>query len=252
MPRGWGDSWGFRMGRTRRCATTNHTRHVGDGQRAVLRLVLLYTLVLICLFVHDNAHAQSDWQTFITEADMQPGDIVLARRDLATCRPLNYKCQAFRLFDGYWLHTGIVVTGPDGTLHLAEATPERNVSVLPLEQAMSSFSFSREFALLRVDAPPEVRQAAADYALAQQGKLFSEAYWDKGRTDGYYCSQLVWAAYLHAGVDLDSNYLLSDPAFMARYAGSWVTLSGAVAALRVIVTPDDFLHSPHTVVVLTS
>jgi uncharacterized protein YycO len=204
-------------------------------------------VTLMCFTIPRSAHAQGAWQAFIMQADVQPGDIVLARRDLSTCSPLNYKCQAFRLFNGYWLHTGMVVTGPDGTLHLAEATPERNVSVLPLEQAMSSFS--QAFMLLRVDAPPGVRRAAADYAAAQAGKPFSEAYWHKARTDGYYCSQLVWAAYRHAGVDLDSDYLLGDPAFMARYAGSLVTLGGAVAALRVIVTPDDLLHSPHTVVV---
>lgn len=51
----------------------------------------------------------------------------------------------------------------------------------------------------------EQDQAAAEWATKQVGKPYNGSFLNKTKTDSFYCSQLVWAAYKYtAGVDLDT------------------------------------------------
>lgn len=45
--------------------------------------------------------------------------------------------------------------------------------------------------------------AAAKYAIAQIGKPYNWNYFNKGTTDSFYCSQLVWRAWKNQGFDID-------------------------------------------------
>ncbi|NJK32884.1 MAG: hypothetical protein HC927_11020 [Deltaproteobacteria bacterium] len=104
---------------------------------------------------------------------------------------------------------------------------------------------SQQIVVLRVDAPEHVRRAAAEYAIAQDGKPFNHAYLNKNRTDAFYCTQLIWRAYLEAGVDLDANYLLTDPTFIARYASPNSDRLNPIPGgiVNWLVIPDDFFNS---------
>ena len=72
-------------------------------------------------------------------------------------------------------------------------------------------------------------KAAAEWGeLVDSGKPYNYNYCDKGTTDAFYCSQLVWREYFDYGVDLDSNYtslLFCNPQ-------------------NAVVSPDDIYYSP--------
>lgn len=48
-------------------------------------------------------------------------------------------------------------------------------------------------------------QAAAKYAESQMYDPYSIDFWDKYRTDEFYCSSLVWRAWYNQGEDIDGN-----------------------------------------------
>ncbi|MEL6151354.1 MAG: YiiX/YebB-like N1pC/P60 family cysteine hydrolase, partial [Chloroflexota bacterium] len=177
----------------------------------------------------------------ILQAQLQPGDIVLSRIDLSDCPVTEVFCHAYQLYDGYWMHAGIV-THTDGEPGLVEATNPGGVAHRPL----SNTSLSDDITVIRVNAPLEVRRAAADYALSMVGSPFSKDYYDKSRTDAFYCSQLIWAAYQSVNIDLDSNYLLTDATFTARFDASPLMQAMVMQYADGGVTPDDLLVSEHT------
>lgn len=67
-------------------------------------------------------------------------------------------------------------------------------------------------AILRVKASPDQKRAAVDYALTQVGKPFFILA-PKKENGLWYCSKLIWQAYLTQGIDLDalnSYWVLPD------------------------------------------
>ena len=50
-----------------------------------------------------------------------------------------------------------------------------------------------------------VRREVAEYCLAQVGKSYNLNFLDPGREDAFYCSQLVYKAYLRRGIDLNTG-----------------------------------------------
>jgi hypothetical protein len=58
---------------------------------------------------------------------------------------------------------------------------------------------------LAVDAQTRIRQAVAVYCLAQVGKPYNLNFMDIETEAAFYCSQLVYRAYLHSGIDLNTG-----------------------------------------------
>ncbi len=54
-------------------------------------------------------------------------------------------------------------------------------------------------------ASPAQFARAARYAEAQVGKPYNWHFWDKMNSDSFYCSQLVWRAWLEAGIDIEEG-----------------------------------------------
>lgn len=78
--------------------------------------------------------------------------------------------------------------------------------------------------LLRVvNAKDHHYTVASTYAEAQIGKPYNGNFFNKNRTDQFYCSQLVWRAWLNAGFDIEKG-----------------TIPNAVIA------PADLVNSPNT------
>jgi uncharacterized protein YycO len=50
-----------------------------------------------------------------------------------------------------------------------------------------------------------IRQEVAAFCLAQVGKPYNLNFLDPNREDAYYCSQLVYKAYLTQGIDLNTG-----------------------------------------------
>lgn len=49
-------------------------------------------------------------------------------------------------------------------------------------------------------------ETLTDYALKQIGKNYNSNFIDKLTEESFYCSQLVWAAYKKAGIQIDFNH----------------------------------------------
>jgi uncharacterized protein YycO len=96
-----------------------------------------------------------------------------------------------------------------------EAKIGKGIIVSPLREFLSRYDV---VALQRVETTDDVRQGAVDFARAQLGKPYNYDYFSKPKvySEKYYCSQLVWAAYLVASnyrINLDEN----DGAFSWKY-----------------------------------
>ena len=96
---------------------------------------------------------------------------------------------------GYW--KGVVISGISSFDHHA---------------TMPSWEYLREYVeLLRVDATDDVKQAAVDFAVSQVGWRYSihtprhPEPRDSEHSWGWYCSELVWAAYYNQGIDIDGG-----------------------------------------------
>ena len=113
------------------------------------------------------------------------------------------------LIPGYWTHSSMVAYYDDGEWMVVEAWFS-GVRVIRLSEYMERYD---DVALLRVRTTNSVRNKAVNFALSQLGKPYDYRLWTKqayGRS--YYCSELVWAAYLIAGVDVDRH-----PGFSWKY-----------------------------------
>lgn len=54
-------------------------------------------------------------------------------------------------------------------------------------------------------ASSSLNTGAVNYASNQVGKPYNMNFFDKERTDSFYCSQLVWQSWFAVGIDIDSN-----------------------------------------------
>lgn len=180
----------------------------------------------------------------LLQAQLMPGDIIVARIELSDCPPRELWCHAYHLYDGYWLHSGIIVEHADG-LAIVDASSADGVALTPLDAA----DLAGDVAIVRATVPKSVRHIAAENAKALVGAPFNYWYQNKNRTDAYYCSQLVWAAYAQVGIDLDSNFLLVDQRYIAQYAAFPPLLNFALAVAESGITPDDLVASTHTTII---
>ncbi len=128
---------------------------------------------------------------------------------------------------------------------IVDASSADGVALTPLDAA----DLAGDVAIVRVNVPKSVRRIAAENAKALVGAPFNYWYQNKTRTDAYYCSQLVWAAYTQVGVDLDSNFLLVDQRYIAQYATFPPLLNFALAVAESGITPDDLVASSHTTII---
>jgi len=115
------------------------------------------------------------------------------------------------LIPGYWTHASMVAYYDDkvGEWMVVEAW-FTGVRVIKLSEYLQRYD---EVALLRVRTTDSVRKRAVIFALAQIGKPYDYRLWTKQVYGwSYYCSELVWAAYFTAGVDIDKY-----PRFSEKY-----------------------------------
>ena len=132
-----------------------------------------------------------------------PGDIVIGHSPLTGI-----------IIPGYWTHTGMVAYYDYSANDWVVVEAWNNPSEVRLVYLSDFLRRYDTVAVLRVKTSDYVREAAVEFALEQLGKPYDRHWWTKHiYGDSYYCSELVWAAYMAAGgPDLDSH-----PGFYWRY-----------------------------------
>ena len=123
-----------------------------------------------------------------------PGDIII-----------GHNPNSDPLIPGYWTHTGIIAyyDSSIGEWMVIEATFD-GVVLTPLSDFLKRYD---TVAVLRVATTDTIRWNAVVFAYQQLGKPYDYAWYTKQvYDDKYYCSELVWAAYIAAGgPDIDAN-----------------------------------------------
>lgn len=101
-------------------------------------------------------------------------------------------------------HSAIVSTNSEKTIEsfAKDYSPvnKNGVVYLPNEWKKTSKSF-----LGIVDTTNSDRKAAAKYAYDQIGKPYNWKFFQKKRTDSFYCSQLVWRSWYEQDIEIDGN-----------------------------------------------
>ena len=131
--------------------------------------------------------------------DVRPGDLVYGHSpDLFG-----------KIIPGYWVHVAIIAwyNNTIDDWMVIEAKIGKGVILTPLKEFLSRYDV---VALQRVNTTDDIREKAVQFAYQQLGKPYNYNYLAKPKVydDKYYCSQLVWAAYLVASnytINLDEN-----------------------------------------------
>ncbi len=137
----------------------------------------------------------------ISFAGLEVGDIILG----------GYPDCAY----GRFSHVGIY----NGNGQVIEAFVDYGVHI----RAIDHFRNYTEVCLLRVEADPEVKKKAAEYAADFQGKMFYPLAFKPGDRI-WNCSKVIWKAYMEQGIELDDHRDL------------WIS-------------PDAFYYSPHVSII---
>ena len=153
----------------------------------------------------------------LTDSNSVELDLTLENGDLLLCRD---KDSFFgNLGINFWTHVGIYHKQFNMVIE-ARAAPYWVVAFYPLSDWF--FPNKTYVEVLRVETSQGVRNAAVDFAFAQVGKYYDlftlliNGTKNKDDSDGlgWYCSELVWAAYLNAsggGIDFDPDMLAVSP-----------------------------------------
>ncbi|WP_157727053.1 YiiX/YebB-like N1pC/P60 family cysteine hydrolase [Thermococcus siculi] len=164
-----------------------------------IRFWIVVFLVIAAVSTPASALGGGGTYTHPIPEDVQVGDVLV-----------GHSQDSDWLIPGYWTHSALVAYRENGEWYVVEAWFS-GVRVITLREYLERYD---SVALLRVSAPEDTRAGAVGFALAQVGKPYDFAMWTKqvyGRS--YYCSELVWAAYMVAGgPDIDAH-----PGFSWKY-----------------------------------
>lgn len=124
-------------------------------------------------------------------------------------------------------HAGLIAPAPDYYATI-ESNPEKGVHA-SFQSWDTKYPQYKSWQVGVLSTTEYEDHLAAKWASAQKGKVYNYKVYDKERTDAFYCSQLVWAAYLNAtGVDLNTS--------------SWGK----------IIHPYEFLDNDNTTIIYTT
>lgn len=165
------------------------------------RLYAILSLFLAIIFLAAPASAasfkESGQYSHPYPANVQAGDLVFGYSPDLSIMP------------GHWTHVGIIAWyDPNvGDWIVIEAKPNDGVSLTTLSEFLSRYP---EVAIERVNTSETVKEYAIYFAYQQLGKPYNYNYLAKPEIydDKYYCSELVWAAYMWASdgqVNLDAD-----------------------------------------------
>jgi len=169
----------------------------------------LLLLVLILLVAPASALIPGEWKgdgNNLNLGVLQPGDIILCRG----CA--GWLEDKFGNIVGYWHHAAMYI----GNGKMVEAWKD-GVRVVPVDMVRNA----DEVAVYRVKTGDSIKAKAVNFALSKVGLPYDYQWltYVGGKEvygKSYYCSELIWAAYLASGgPDIDQN-----PGWSWRYGYS--------------------------------
>jgi len=178
--------------------------------RAVIVILLLTAVVSIVIVRNMSLPALA-----VQEEMLQPGDILFVDIYKGWSHP------------GYWDHLALYV-GEQPYAGVIEATYNLGVYYTPLPVFLDRDQ-PVDITVRRLKDIPdreEIIQKAIDYAMAQVGKPFDFTATAtiplKVNEENLHCAEVIWRAYMAAGIDLDSNdslFLFPDDIYYSPKLG---------------------------------
>lgn len=149
---------------------------------------------------------------------LRTGDVLCTKNGKPDILPGEFWLLIGRLVPGEVDHVAVYV-GPEG--RCVEAGPCGVVSFVVPGETWDAEKMVSQRGLL-IDQPvgaayplagrhlgdedqTRIRQEVASFCLAQVGKPYNINFLDSQREDAFYCSQLVYCAYLHSGLNLNTG-----------------------------------------------
>jgi uncharacterized protein YycO len=137
----------------------------------------------------------------INAAHIRPGDIIF-----------GYSPSMDPIIPGYWTHVVIFVGFDHEGIAWAIESNTAGVSYFRVRSLLARDY--GDLALGRVNVDSSQIDVALTFAQQQLGKPYDYRWYSKQvHGDSYYCSELAWASYFVAGVDIDEN-----PGWSFKYA----------------------------------
>ncbi len=149
---------------------------------------------------------------------LETGDIICTMNGKPNILPGEFWCLVGRLVPGDVDHVAIYI-GPDG--RCVEAGTKGVISYKVPHGSWDSASMVKMRGLildefygvayplagqeLREEDETLIRERVAEYCLAQVGKPYNLNFLDPDREDAFYCSQIIYKAYLPFGIDLNTG-----------------------------------------------
>ena len=179
--------------------------------RAVIVILLLTAVVSIAIVRNMSLPAVA-----VQEEMLQPGDILFVDLYKGWSHP------------GYWDHLALYV-GEQPYAGVIEATYNLGVCYTPLPVFLErdqpvDITIRR---LKDIHGREEIIRKVIDYAMAQEGKPFDFTATAtvplKVNEENQHCAEVIWRAYMAAGIDLDSNdslFLYPDDIYYSPKLGA--------------------------------
>ncbi len=162
-------------------------------------LFVLITLVSIQGTAFASSLGGNTYNEHYDFSMLEPGDIIF-----------GYSPSVAWIIPGHWTHVMIFVGwDSNGTGWFIEAYAD-GVHLRPLSVIDHRYP---EIAIGRVMTTEKVKEEALAFMLSKLGDPYDYAWWHKEIDNGrYYCSELAWAGYYVAGIDIDEH-----PGFSWKY-----------------------------------
>lgn len=201
------------------CPTANETAwvidyaqemfaQVGLGDKRIEEMNSVYRdAVLLKIYKEINKRTEefeairqekySDISCDITIDGIKKGDVILSKTHGAMLMAVDYETS--------FHHASLCIKTPESDDDLAFISiVDRNEQIKLI--SIKQLRLDNEVVVLRCESATDLQiETLTDYALKQIGKNYNLNFIDKLTEESFYCTQLVWAAYKAAGIEIDFN-----------------------------------------------
>lgn len=134
---------------------------------------------------------------------------ILRNGDLIFREGISFESRAVLEIDsGAYSHIGILYKGEKGweVIHAVPGETEGGIDTVKIEPLAQFLQPDRcvQATTLRTNTSDEIATRAVRYAKTKVGKPFDNSF-DLHDTSAYYCTELIWQAYLRQGIDLSKG-----------------------------------------------
>ena len=163
---------------------------------SICSFLLLASFILIAC---SNKQSGKESHIAVDTTEIRNGDLIFRRgtsvRSLAVIAANHDK----------YSHVGIIVKTNNKwfVIHAVPGETDNDKDTVKIESISNYLSSDKCEAakIYRITQNDSIANASAQYAMTKIGKPFDDQF-DISDTSSYYCTELVWQAYLHQGIDI--------------------------------------------------